>query len=92
MATASTQAPVLADSAGGTYFAIGYGIVSRGGYTFSISPNQTLRALSQIDKLGSVTGDDRLVLYYQLPAGISLVKFQLGAAQTQNIDPPLKVE
>ena len=92
MVTANTQAPVLSDARGQTYFAIGYGIVSRGSYTFSINPNQTIRALSQIDKLGSASGDDHVVLYYQLPAGVSLVKFQLGAAQTQTIDPPLKVE
>jgi len=92
LATSQTQAPVLVSSTGQKFFAIGYGIVGRSRWIFSIDHNQTIRALSQIDRLGSATGDDDVVLYYQIPNGVSLVKFELGPQTSRSIDPPVKVQ
>ncbi|MBI1367824.1 MAG: hypothetical protein GC162_04135 [Planctomycetes bacterium] len=92
VATAKTQAPTIVDSDGKVYFAIGYAIVQPGGLILSINPNETLRALSQIEELGSASAEDKIVLYFQAPIGVSIARFDLGGAKSTRVDPPLKVE
>ncbi len=87
-AVTNTQAPVLIDASGETYFAIGYGIVG-GEFTFDIDPSRGIRALSQLE-LSRVNAGDEVLLYYQIPVNTKITKFQLGGAQSQDLSLEVK--
>lgn len=81
----NTQAPNLVDSQGRNYFAMGYGIVSRGEFVFDINPNRPLRSLGKVN-LGNIREDERLVLYFQIAQGTRLTEFRVGQSQSQSIN------
>jgi hypothetical protein len=84
-ATAVTQAPVLLDDAGNRYFAIGYLISQAGKYRIRFDAGDPIRALTQVPT-NSASGDDRVSLIYQVQKNAVLKSFDLGNAQTQELN------
>ncbi len=84
--------PVLIDTNNQTYWAIGFAVVtSKELVRFKIDPNQTIRSLVELD-FGRLTPNDQLLLYYHVPKGATLIRFQLGAGEQTEIPGGLLVK
>lgn len=80
-----TQPPVLKDSNGQAFFAIGYAVTMNAEFKFSIDPNNVIRSLQPLE-LGSLADNDQMVLIYQIPNQTQLVEWSLGNASSQSMN------
>lgn len=83
--------PILTDTLGQQYQAVGYIYEDQSTYEIRFTPGEPIRGLAELPTLSRSRADQKLTLLFTPSAGVQIVTFGLGGSVKVTLSPPLQL-